>query len=185
MHALPTKRAGRSASAASGMTLVELLIAMFVFLVGIVGLLAAMPTGINTAEKVIFQDAAIHLSRSKFAEIRRDRINPRTDLIDGTPYMDPVTPPRHHEPLNGNAGNWRDFAHGPGDTYENFDEIERYQWRIDPNVLDPVGTDTLANYVPKVKGGVDVGLTRVVIVIGLKGTKIEYRFTQYMYTYGN
>jgi prepilin-type N-terminal cleavage/methylation domain-containing protein len=184
MRTLQIKRT-RPIPASRGMTLIEVLIALFIFLVGIVGLLAAMPTGVNTAEKVIFQDAAIHLSRSKFAEIRRDRIDPRVDLLDGSNYMDPPSPPRHHEPVNGSLQKWRDFAHGPGDTYENFDEIERYQWRIDPVALNNVGTDVGNNYVPKVNGGTDVGLTRVVIIIGLKGTKIEYRFTQYICAYGN
>jgi prepilin-type N-terminal cleavage/methylation domain-containing protein len=175
----------RSSRSHRGMTMIELLIALFIFLVGIVGLMAAMPTGVSTAGRVIFQDAAIHLSRSKFAEFRRDRIDARYDLVDGSLYMDPVSPPRRQEPQNGNPGGWRDFAHAPGDTYENFDEIERYQWRIDQPSLVSVGTDVGAGNVPKVSGGTDVGLTRVILVIALKGTTREYRFDQYMYAYGN
>jgi prepilin-type N-terminal cleavage/methylation domain-containing protein len=167
-----------------GMTMMELLIALFIFLIGVVGLVAAMPTGVNSAAKVVFQDAAVHLSRSKFAEFRRDRVNPRVDLKDGADYMDAASsPPRRQELTNGNAGGWRDFAHSPGDTYEHFDDIDRYQWRIDQNALLMVGLDTTASNVPKVNSGTDQGLTRVVLIISQKGTKNEYRFTQYMYSY--
>lgn len=164
--------------------MMELLIALFIFLIGVVGLVAAMPTGVNSAAKVVFQDAAVHLSRSKFAEFRRDRVDPRVDLKDNAPYMDGASsPPRRQELKNGNPGGWRDFAHGVGDTYEHFDDIERYQWRIDQATLQLVGLDEAANYVPKINGGTDQGLTRVTIVINQKGTKNEYRFTQYMYSY--
>ena len=167
----------------AGMTMMELLIALFIFLVGVVGLVAAMPTGVSSATKVVFQDAAVHLSRSKYAEFRRDRVNPRVDLLDGAPYMDGTPPIRRQEPKNGNPGGWRDFAHGPGDTYEHFDDIDRYQWRLDQAALQMVGLDTGANNVPKVNGGTDQGLTRVTLIINLKGTKNEHRFTQYMYSY--
>lgn len=172
----------RAAHNLAGMTMMELLIALFIFLVGVVGLVAAMPTGVNSAQKVVFQDAAVHLSRSKFAEFRRDRVNPRTDLVDGAAYMS-GPPTGRQEPMNGNPGGWRDFAHAPGDTYTDFDDIDRYQWRVDQGALQVVGLDTGANNVPKVNGGTDQGLTRVVLVIALKGTKVEYRFTQYMYSY--
>lgn len=181
-------------TARRGLTLIEILIALFVLLIGVMGILAAMPTGIDSAQKVIFLDASVHLSRSKFAELRRDRVNPRVDLADGSGYMDAATvPPRGQEPKNGNAGGWRDFAHAAGDAYEYFDDIERYQWLVDQDELRSVGLDgnavpTLPNnapYVPVVNAGTDIGLTRVTIVINLKGTKKEQRFTQYLYSYGN
>src|SRR5471030_2484590 len=68
------------ARGAPGLTLLEVMIAMFIFLVGIVGVLAAMPTAVSSATAVIFQDCAIHLSHSKFAEFRRDRADPAVDL---------------------------------------------------------------------------------------------------------
>jgi prepilin-type N-terminal cleavage/methylation domain-containing protein len=177
-----------------GMTLIEILIALFVLLVGVMGILAAMPTGIDSAQRVIFLDAAVHLSRSKFAEFRRDRVDPRTDLADGSAYMDAAaSPPRGQELKNGNAGGWRDFAHGAGDAYEYFDDIERYQWCVDQDELKSIGLDSNnpapapnSNlYVPVVNAGADIGLTRVTVVINLKGTKKEHRFTQYLYSYGN
>jgi len=180
-HGQPTARL--PVAQPRGMTMIELLIALFIFLVGVVGLVAAMPTGVNSAQKVVFQDAAVHLSRSKFAEFRRDRVNPRVELVDGAPYMDGTPPARRQELKNGNAGGWRDFAHDPGGTYEHFDDIDRYQWRIEQPALQLVGLDTGANNVPKVNAGLDQGLTRVIFVIGRKGTKNEYRFTQYMYSY--
>ena len=61
-HGQPTARAARGTRRrARGMTLMEVLIALFIFMVGIVGVLAALPTGVNAATWVIFQDAAIHL----------------------------------------------------------------------------------------------------------------------------
>ncbi|MCW8129026.1 MAG: prepilin-type N-terminal cleavage/methylation domain-containing protein [Planctomycetota bacterium] len=181
-------------AARRGLTLIEILIALFVLLIGVMGILAAMPTGIDSAQKVVFLDASVHLSRSKFAEFRRDRIDPRVDLLDGSGYMDAaLAPPRGQEQKNGNAGGWRDFAHGAGETYEYFDDIERYQWLVDQGELRSVGLDSNATpaapntspYVPVVNAGADVGLTRVTIVINLKGTKKEQRYTQYMYSYGN
>jgi len=161
-----------------GLTLMEVLIAMFVFLVGIIGALAVLPVGISNATRVIFQDAAIHLSSSKFAEFRRDNVNPLADLADGSGYMG-----LRQEPPNGNTGGWRDFAHVPGDTYEFFDDIERYEWRVDQDLLKPVGQgqDELGNVAPvEGGGGAALDLARVTIVIHLKGVKREHRFTQYI-----
>ena len=172
-----------------GLTFIEVMIAMFIFLVGILGVLAALPSGIGAAGYVIFQDAAIHLSRSKFAEFRRDRVDPRVDLPDGSQYMDAAaSPPRKQEPKNGSLGGWRDFAHGAGDAYENFDDIEHYQWMVDQDELKPVSVDASTNYTPVVaKGGApgpELNVTRVTLVIAVKGSKREMRFTQYMYSYG-
>src|SRR6185503_16065029 len=105
------------ARANRGVTMMEVLIALFIFMVGIVGVLAAIPTGVNSAEWVIFQDAGIHLAHSKFTEFRRDRADPFVDLVDGSSYM-PGTigganTPGVQENKNGNPGNWRDFAHAP------------------------------------------------------------------------
>ena len=185
-HCLRVEHRAGHGLPARGMTLLEVVIAMFIFLVGIVGVLGAMPTGVSAAHTVIFQDAAIHLSRSKFAEFRRDRIDPRVDLVIGSTYLDAGSaPPRKQEPQNGNPGGWRDFAHTPGDAYENFD---RYQWLVEQSDLKPVCVDTGNNNVPAIgiaPGVVDVSLTQVTLVIGLKGSKREFRFTQYMYSYGN
>ena len=170
---------------ARGLTLIEVMIAMFVFLVGILGVLAALPSGVNAAHYVMFQDAAIHLSRSKFSEFRRDRVDPRVDLVDGSAYMDGASaPPRRQEVKNGAAGGWRDFAHAAGDTYENFDDIEHYQWCVDQDELKAVSVDAGSNYRPIVAPGPDLSVTRVTLVISMKGSKREMRFTQFMYSYG-
>jgi prepilin-type N-terminal cleavage/methylation domain-containing protein len=170
---------------ARGLTLIEVMIAMFIFLVGVLGVLAALPSGVNAAHYIMFQDAAIHLSRSKFAELRRDRVDPRVDLVDGSPYMDAgSSPPRRQEIKNGNPGGWRDFAHGAGDTYENFDDIEHYQWCVDQDELKAVSVDSGNNNSPVVAAGPELNVTRVTLVIGMKGSKKEMRFTQYMYSYG-
>ena len=172
---------------ARGLTLIEVMIAMFIFLVGILGVLAALPSGVNAAHYVMFQDASIHLSRSKFAEFRRDRIDPRVDLLDGAAYVDAgATPPRIQEPKNGAAGGWRDFAHGPGDVYENFDDIEHYQWMIDQDdIKKSVSVDPAKGNVPTTTlAGAELNVTPVTIVIQMKGSKREMRYTQYMFSYG-
>ena len=177
----------RGKRARRGLTLIEVMIAMFIFLVGILGVLAALPSGVNAAHFVMFQDAAIHLSRSKFAEFRRDRVDPRVDLLDGAPYVDGgSTPPRIQEIKNGNAGGWRDFAHGPGDVYENFDDIEHYQWLIDQDdIKKSVSVDVSKNNIPSTTvAGPELSVTPVTIVVQMKGSKREMRFTQYMYSYG-
>ncbi|HYF50697.1 MAG TPA: prepilin-type N-terminal cleavage/methylation domain-containing protein [Planctomycetota bacterium] len=161
----------------SGMTLLEVLIAMFIFLIGIVGVLAVVPTGVNAASLVIFQDAAIHLSSSKFAEFRRDEINAAVDLQDGSAYLS-----NYHEPHNGSAEKFRNFASGPGQRYEHFDEIQRYEWKVDQDQLRAVnlGEDELKNPAPVESGGAPLLLTRVTVVIHMKGTSRYMRFTQYM-----
>ncbi len=157
--------------------MVEVLIAMFVFLIGIVGVMAAMPVGIDSAALVIFQDASIHLSASKFAELRRDQIDPATDLLDGSAYMT-----ARQEPLNGNTGNYRDFAHAAGDAYENFGDIERYEWKVDTTQLKTigVGTDDLGRPAPVENAGTALPVTRVTLDLHLKGSKRHFRYTQYM-----
>ena len=164
------------ASSTRGMTLLEVLIAMFIFLIGIVGVLAVVPSGLNAATLVIFQDAALHLSASKFAEFRRDEINAGVDLKDGSSYLS-----TSHEPLN-STGEFRDFASGPGDRYEHFDDIQRYEWKVDQDLLQPVnlGEDDLKRPAPVDSGGTPLLLTRVTLVIHLKGTSRYMRFTQYM-----
>src|SRR5690348_5952040 len=124
------QRARRSA----GMTLLEVMIAMFIFLVGVLGVLASVPTGINAAATVILQDAAIHLAHSKFAEFRRDRIDPNVDLdaSSGSGYL-PASgyTPGKQEPINATGAPWRDFAHDPGQPYEFFDDIQKYEWSVE------------------------------------------------------
>jgi hypothetical protein len=161
-----------------GVTVVEVLIALFIFMVGIVGVLAALPTGITSAQWVIFQDAAIHLAHSKFAEFRRDRIDPAV-LIDGSAYMNA------HGPLN--ASGWYDFkSSGPTDTYTDFDDIERYEWRVTTSdvKLSSGGTPPPpAGYFGPGTAGGNLNCKVVTIYVRCKGTSREFRFTQYMTAY--
>lgn len=202
MNIGPRLQRGKTARGRStprrGVTLMEVLIALFIFMVGIVGVLAAVPTGVNSAEWVIFQDAAIHLAHSKFAEFRRDRANPFTDLVDGSAYM-PGTiggtdTPGVQENKNGNAVNWRNFGHAPGEAYYYFDDIERYEWKLELEEVtaasygsvQPAGA-TAPNgphLAPSVTGGSNVGVQRVTVIVHMKGTSRELRFTQFMTPYG-
>jgi len=169
----------------TGLTLFEVLIAMFLFLIGVVGVLSAMPVGVRSAQTVILQDAAIHLTRSKFSEFRRDRVNPGVDLVEGSPYMT-----NWQEPTNANG--WHDFAAGPGQTYQYFDSIEQYEWKVDQAELaKPVGLSGAGTPAPPSGfsfpahgGGTDVGVRKVVVVVRRKSTSQEYRFVQYMTDYG-
>ncbi|HYF51043.1 MAG TPA: prepilin-type N-terminal cleavage/methylation domain-containing protein [Planctomycetota bacterium] len=165
-----------------GMTLMEVLIAVFIFMIGIVGVLAAVPTGVGSAEWVIFQDAAIHLSRSKFAEFRRDRVDPGVDLVDGSPYMT-----NWQEPPNGSPDGFRNFASAPGKAYQYFDDITRYEWRVDQALLNEgvgagVGSPAApAGYnAPIHGGGSNINVRRVLLTIRQRGTSRELTFTQYM-----
>ena len=167
-----------------GLTLFEVLVAMFLFLIGVVGVLSAMPVGVRSAQSVILQDAAVHLSRSKFSEFRRDRVNPPVDLAEGSPYMN-----NWQEPLNSN--NWHDFASGPGDTYQYFDSIDQYEWKVDQDqLLKPVGVSASGTPAPPTGfnfpahgSGADCGVFKVVIAIRRKSSSQEFRFVQYMTDY--
>jgi len=167
-----------------GLTLFEVLIAMFIFLVGIVGVLSAMPVGVRSAQSVILQDAGIHLSRSKFSEFRRDRVDPIVDLVEGSAYMT-----SWQEPLNGN--NWHDFAAAAGQTYQYFDSIEQYEWKVDQaQLVKPVGVSTAGNPAPPAGfnfpahgSGAAAGVYKVVISVRRKSTSQEFRFVQYMTDY--
>ena len=177
-----------------GLTLMEVLIALFIFMVGIVGVVAAIPTGVTSAEWVIFQDASIHLAHSKFAEFRRDRVSPATDLLTSSAYMD-----TNHGTLNTSSGAiWRDF-YDPAATYSNkdafkyFDDINHYEWTVElADVFQaafattaPLGTTPPAGAykAPSSTGGINIGLKRVAVVVHMKGTKRKFRFTQYMCAY--
>ncbi len=169
-----------------GMTLLEVLIAMFIFLIGVLGALAAIPAGVSAAKLVIFQDAAIHLAQSKFAEFRRDRVDPAVDLaggyLNGSGQLASGRQAGIQEPLNG-SGVWHDFAHGAGETYESFDDIDQYEWKVDQAQLKAItasGLDAKNNKAPLDTGGTAIGLTQVAVVIHLKNTTREFRFTQYM-----
>jgi hypothetical protein len=170
---------------ARGMTLLEVALAVFIFMVGIVGVLAAIPTGVNSATQVIFQDASLHLGASKFAEFRRDRVDPFVDLKEFSTYMT-----TRQEPQNGNPGGWHDFASTPGAPYEYFDDIVRYEWKVDQAALKKIdaGIGSPAPPVPALApvngGGAPLNLTLVRVIIHLKGTKHEFQFTEYMYSYG-
>ena len=168
-------------SRSRGLTLIEVLIAMFIFLVGIVGCLAALPPGISSAQTVILQDAAIHLAHSKFAEFRRDRVDPLVDLVEGSIYLSKRQEPVNISPVD---GPWRDFAHGTGDTYEFFDDIDHYEWKIDRDRFKQVGVAG-DNMTPIEGGGRALNkLARVAIVVHLKNTKKQFLFSQYMYASG-
>ena len=187
----------RKRYAAPGLTLLEVMIAMFIFLVGIVGVLAAMPTGVNSATSVIFQDCAIHLAHSKFAEFRRDRIDPAIDLTpsaggylsNGTgPFVPGKQEPYNTEPPD--PFQWRDFASAPGQTYQYFDDINKYEWRVETgNVNMGTGTSPVApagTFFPVnvATANAQFPLYRVSVVIRLRRTTREMKFTQYMYAYG-
>lgn len=180
------------------LTLLEVIIAMFIFLVGIVGVLAAMPTGINSAEWVIFQDCAIHLSRSKFAEFRRDRVDPDPNTGDLQPKPGGYLPttgtyvPGMQEPFNSDGDPWRDFAAAPGQPYQYYPDIDRYEWRVECQSVDG-GPGTLpvapVNFVYPINSATPTQATpiclwRVSITIRMKGTSREMRFSQYMFAYG-
>jgi len=170
-----------------GLTLLEVMIAMFIFMVGIVGVLAALPAGITSAELVIFQDAAIHLAHSKFAEFRRDRINPTVDLPAGSSYL--VN--RHGNATSEGGYDWRKF-HYPNagdanqfdnDTYQYFDDIERYIWRVDPVAVTEEIVGSVHRPLHRPGGNAIGDLVKTKIVVRLKGSRREFAFTQYIYSY--
>ena len=160
-----------------GYTLLEVMIALFILLVGIVGVLAALPTGVNSATWVIFQDAALHLSHSKFAEFRRDRVNP--DNLKNGGFLDSygkVDPTAKEE-----SGGWRVFDHANGEPYQYFDDIERYLWKVEVGAVGRSGDNA-----PVHGGGTAVqDLKLVTMVVHMKGTSREFRFSQYLFDYGN
>jgi hypothetical protein len=175
---MQSKRSKNSA----GLSLLEVLIALFILMVGLMGILAAVPTGLNSASLVVFQDAAIHLAHSKFSEFRRDRVDPQPDLAAGSTYLN-----SKQEPINSSGAPWHDFASAPGDTYEYFDDIQAYEWSLD---VGPAGKSAggspapAPNYfAPDHKGAAGFKLAKVTIVVRKKGTSREFRFTQYMCAY--
>ena len=197
--------AKRMLQAKRGLTLLEVMIAMFIFLVGIVGVLAAMPTGINSALWVIFQDASIHLAHSKFAEFRRDRVNlfagdPQPNLTpsgggylpSGGSYVHGCQEPPNGSPPDADNIPFRDFAHDPGDPYQYFDDIQRYEWKVEMADIDAGnGGATAAPQAPAgffypttTAAASNINLKRVSITIRMKGTTRELRFSQLMYSYG-
>jgi prepilin-type N-terminal cleavage/methylation domain-containing protein len=169
----------------SGMTLMEVLIALFILSVGLIGVLSAVPIGVRSAQTVIFQDASIHLAQSKLAEFRRDRVDPAIDLVNGSAYLASI-----QEPENGNAGNWRDFAARVDEPYHYFDGIERYEWRV---TIAPVNAGlgsnppAPANYkqpVALAAGVSEIGVYNVSVSIRMKGRPEEVPFSQYMIAAG-
>ena len=185
----------RFKSRPKGLTLLEVLIAMFIFLVGIVGVLAAMPTGINSALWVIFQDSAINLSHSKFSEFRRDRVDPAVDLIATAggylPTASGAPIPGKQEGYNTTGAPWRDFAHDPGDAYQYYDNIENYEWMVDVADVDngaPPGSDPQPPpgylYPVNSAGASSIGLKKVTITVRMKHTTRQMKFSQLMFAYG-
>ncbi len=155
---------------ARGLTLLEVLIALFILLFGILGVLAALPTGVNSAEWVILQDAAMNLSASKFTEFRRDRIDP-SSLSAYTTFQK--------------------FKHASGEPYENYDDIDAYEWKVENNLgrlcgIAASGSASPAppnGYKAPVAGASNSGLTQVTIVVRHVNTSRSFRFTQYMLPY--
>jgi type II secretory pathway pseudopilin PulG len=155
-----------------GMTLIEVLIAMFILFVGVLGVLAALPTGVEAASWVTLQDAAINLSSSKFAEFRRDRVDP--GQMDS--YLTSTFGAADGE-------GYRSFPHEPGDPFEFYADIERYEWKVQTTRmgLSPrkTSSDGMRYYYQPVTGS-DLDLWGVLVIIRQKGTQRSFRFTQYM-----
>ena len=186
--------------AAKGLTLLEVMIAMFIFMVGIVGVLAAMPTGINSALWVIFQDSAINLAHSKLSEFRRDRVDPAVDLKPmaggylpssaghSVPGMQEGT---NTSPVDADGIPWRDFDHNPGDPYQYYDNITGYEWKVvvtdmangSPPAGDP---QPPLNYFFPINSAATspIGLKKVSVTIRMRNTTREMRFSQLMFAYG-
>jgi Tfp pilus assembly protein PilV len=158
-----------------GLTLLEVMIAVFVLMMGVLGVLAAVPSGIHSGITVVFQDCAIHLAHSKLAEFRRDRINPRTDLLEGSAYL-----AARHEPLNA-SGTFRDFAHGEGETYEHFDDIQRYEWKVDESVLQNAAVSADVDAATALIN--TPALSRVRVIVRMKGSNREHQYSHYFYCY--
>ena len=166
----PTIRIGRMPKRHAGLTLLEVLIAMFILLFGVIGVLAALPTGVNSAQWVILQDAAMNLAASKFSEFRRDRVDPAS-LNKFTTYQE--------------------FAHAAGDPYENFDDISFYEWRVDNDngrfcgmtASGGASPAPTLGYMAPMPGASNSGLMQVTIAVRMKGTTRSFRFTQYMLPY--
>ena len=176
-----------------GLTLLEVLIAMFIFLIGIVGVLAVMPTGINSATWVIFQDSAIHLAHSKFAEFRRDRVDPTVQLQPVSGGYLPTSGafvPGNQEPFNVSGSPWRDFLHTPGATYQYFKDVDRYEWKVaaTQQVDNGAGNGDVplpaGYFFPTGAASSAIGLWRVDLTIRMKSTTRQMRFTQYMFDCG-
>jgi hypothetical protein len=159
-----------------GVTLLECMLAMFILMVGIMGVLSALPTGINAAESVILQDVSIHLAHSKFSEFRRDKAN----YAAFNAYLG-----ANHESINSSpGGKWRDFASGKGETYEFFDDIARYEWMAEATQVKnearvPAGPVTY--FQPSHATGTPLDLYLIRVTVHLKGTTKEFTFSQYMF----
>lgn len=188
-------------SMTKGLTLLEVLIAIFIFAIGIGGVLAALPTGINSATWVIFQDSAIHLAHSKFAEFRRDRADPGNGPQPNlTPTAGGYLPtggsyvPGNQEPFNSTTGDgdpWRDFASKPGEPYQYFEDISRYEWKVEvseadngPGSAGDAQAATGYNFPVNSNVASTINLKRVSVTIRMKGTTRQMRFSQLMFPYG-
>ncbi len=161
-----------------GFTLVEIMIALFLMLIGVVGVLAAMPTGVGEANWVVFQDAAINLAHSKFAEFRRDRMDPSQpgwqsylDLqsIAGADGFRPFLPP------NANASN----------PYYFFDDIVKYSYRVisSQQVDVPQNVGGVPVNVPYAVGNPTITCYIVTIIVRMSGGTRTFQFKQLMTPY--
>jgi len=99
MLALRT-RGGAVAPARRGFSLLEVLIAMFVLTIGMLGVAAAVSMGNFLAVRTLIADRTAAVGRNALAEVRvREMLNPRTWAApDGTPVL-PVNAPTAPLPL--------------------------------------------------------------------------------------
>ena len=197
----------------AGLTLIEVLVAIFIVSIGVIGVMATIPVGVDTAQQIIIQDNAVTLCQSKFAEFRRDRINPgeaalgsyhnacriRYDAVHGGgAYQAHACQDRAG---CNNFYRWHDFPHQQGDDYENFADIGEYEWRVVEGGHRVVDQEKVAGpgqengdpddyWVPKLGAKVaDVGDTSpiklylVTVQIRKKRTAKTFRFQTYMTWY--
>ena len=197
------RRAGRE----EGLTLVEVLVALFILSVGVIGVLATIPVGVDTAQTIIVQDNAVTLSQSKLGEFRRDRIVPGEPGLAGYHAFMKA----NYDLRKGNGSyatnicwpscdntyyKWHKFECGEEDAYTNFADIEEYEWRIvgskhvaiEKVAIEGSGGPGDIYYVPRLTATLanfnsSIGLYRINIEVRkIKTTKV-FDFDTYMTSY--
>jgi len=191
-----------------GLTLIEVLVAMFILSIGVIGVLAALPVGIDTAQEIIIQDNSLAISQSKWGEFRRDRINPgELGLASYHAACAAAYNARHgggaygsnvcRSGCGGSFYSWHSFESDTGDAFENFADIVEYEWRLRADkhqavenfqVVGPAG-GTDVYYVPTLGARVDaggvssIGLYRMVLDIRKKQTQKRFTYETFMTSY--
>ena len=207
------RRSGRGAVLAgeAGLTLMEVLVAMFIVSIGVIGVMASLPVGIDTAQQIIVQDNSINLAMSKFAEFRRDRIDPASAGL-GTYHAQMLI---QYNARHGGAGDkyrtdicqgrvgclnyygWHDFEKLEGDPFIHFPDIEEYEWRllrdghraVEPQRIDGAGGAGDDYYAPDLGASVDtggvstIGLYLVTIQVRKKKTSKVFFFKTFLTKY--